>query len=668
MSGRLRTTLRALLAPALCIAFGMTATVVAVSMTADASRARRTDIARRGLAGCVEELSARLAVLDGTRIELDARLWERLTLSDAAPAEGGLVVVADPTPNSPDADASIALARPTGTAPDALLVADEVLEDLPTAPDTWAALAFEGRRVLDAPGTGPGFVTVARRPIPGRPGWTLDAVATTGYFADPTPVVAAGIGTTATMLIATACGVWALQVRRRLDVEARLRDSVRAALHDVLTGLPNRAQLMEWMPRELALCSAGRPALGVMFLDVDRFKTVNDTLGHAAGDDLLREVANRLAGAVRHGDLVVRLAGDEFVIAAPGVGSRAALSEMAERVLAAFDTPVSLRTGPFLTGLSIGLTVVDGASDTPLDAVGVLEQADAAMYIAKGSPGRRFAFFDEALQAASDDRVSTGDALRDGLGRGEVVAHFQPVVVVATGEVIAVEAFVRWNRPGHGLLAPGAFLDAAERRGLMGAVGRLVLREAAHQAARWNIAGTRRTPLPVTVNVSERQLLAPDFVDTVTEVLDEVGIPPSWLHLELTEAIALDRRVQQADVLERLAALGIPLVIDDFGLRHGSLRLLQHLRVGMVKVAPAAVHRITENAGDAAIVAAVVPVAHALGARAVAAGVETPTQLRMLTRAGFGAVQGHLVLQPVPADDLDPSRPLRAIGDLGARR
>ncbi len=662
MSGRLRTTSRALLAPLCCIGFGMAATVLAVSETADASHGRRVDAAQRGLRVSASELVARLDAVEGRTVSL--------TDSFAADAsEGSLVVLGGPLADDPDGDAIVGVVRrrDDGGAV-AVVVDDELLDRLPTTPGTWAALVSGGRRMLDAPGTGEDFAAVARWELDLGDGWYLEAVATPGYFADATPVAAAGIGATATMLAAAAVGVWSLQARRRLAVEARLRDSVRAALHDALTGLPNRAHLMEWLPQELDRVETGGAALGVMFLDVDRFKTVNDTLGHAAGDDLLREVASRLQTAVRGGDLVVRLAGDEFVIAAPGVGSREGLAEMAERVLAAFETPVTLHCGPFLTGLSIGLTVVEAGHDPSLDAVGVLEQADAAMYVAKGTPGRRMAFFDEALRAASDDRVATADALREGLSRGEVVTHFQPVVSIATGELIAVETFVRWNRPGHGLLAPGAFLDAAERRGLMGAVGRLVLREAAQQARRWSTAQGRRAPLPVSVNISERQLLAPDFVDTVAEVLDEVGVPASWLHLELTEAVALDRRVQRADVLERLHHLGVPLVIDDFGLRHGSLRLLQQLGVTMVKVAPAAVHRIMDNEGNAAIVAAVVPVAEALGAMAVAAGVETPTQLRMLSKAGFSAVQGHLVRQPVPAEDLDPTRALRVLGEVGLRR
>ncbi len=480
-------------------------------------------------------------------------------------------------------------------------------------------------------------------------GWRLVALVPSTHYADARPVAAAAAGLTTTVLLSAGLGIWSLQARRRKAVEQDLAHTYRASRHDALTGLANRPHLMEWLAAKLVDCQALGRSLGLVFIDVDRFKTVNDTMGHAVGDELLKEVARRLAGTVRGGDLVARLAGDEFVVVFPGVADGEKLAELAERMQLAFDAPMELRTGPFYASLSMGLAVGDGHTAS---SHGLLEQADAAMYVAKSTPGKRWAFFDERLRAEADGRQVLGDALRAGLEAGELILHYQPVVAMASGQVVAVEAFVRWDRPGHGVLAPGAFLSVAEENGLIGAIGRMVVLEACRQAAEWNSDAMGAQPMPVAVNVSERQLLAPDFAAVVAGALEQSGVAPQLLHIELNESMAADARVRASGVLDELIALGVSLVIDDFGFRHGSLGVLKELPLAAVKIHGSAVHDVVEDEGDQAMVEAVVNLAGVLGALVVAESVETPEQLAMLRRLGVGNVQGHLFMAPVPAEEL----------------
>jgi diguanylate cyclase (GGDEF)-like protein len=431
-------------------------------------------------------------------------------------------------------------------------------------------------------------------------------------------------------------------------VEVHLARTYRASRYDALTGVANRPHLMEWLEGHLVSCRLTGGSMGLIFIDVDRFKAVNDTMGHAVGDQLLKEVARRLSGAVRSGDLVARLAGDEFVIAFPGVASPDKLVELAERVQHMFDPAVDLGTGPFYASLSMGLALADGGVE---DVATLLEQADAAMYVAKNTPGTRYAFFDDALRAEADTRQATGEALRLALDAGELDLHYQPIVAMPDRRVVAVEAFVRWNRPGYGVLTPGSFLDVAEETGLIGAIGRLVMVEACHQAARWS----RRPDLadvPITVNVSERQLLAPDFLAVVEAALAETGIDPFRLHIELHEDLADDKRVRACGVLAGLRALGVGLVIDDFGFRSGSLGILKDLPLSMVKIHGSAVTDLVGNDADQVLVEAVVNVATVQGAIPVAEHVETIEQLSTLAALGVNHVQGHLLAPPMSAAEL----------------
>ncbi len=490
---------------------------------------------------------------------------------------------------------------------------------------------------------------VGEFPVPGHDGVVVVALGPSRYFAAALPVVVAAVGICTTALASVGVGVWSLQSRRRKAVEKRLAHTYQAARIDALTGLVNRSYLMEWLDGQLALCGQSGRSLGLVFIDIDRFKTVNDTMGHAVGDELLKEVARRLVASVRGGDLVARLGGDEFVVLFPGVSDAATLAELAERMQAAFDPPVELRTGPFYASLSMGLAV--GDADT-VSSQALLEQADAAMYVAKGTPGIRHAFFDERLRADAASRQALGDALRAGLEAGELVLHYQPVVALNSGDVVAVEAFVRWLRPGHGIVAPGSFLPVAEDNGLIGALGRMVVLEACMQAAAWNSDESVTPPLPIAVNVSERQLLAPDFVPMVARAVASSRLPAALLQIEISESTAADRRVRASGVLDELTKLGVSLVVDDFGLHHGSLGLLKELPLAAVKIHGTSVMHVADSERDQAVVEAVVKLAAVLGALVVAECVETEEQLAMLRRLGVRHAQGYLFLPPAPGCEL----------------
>lgn len=549
-----------------------------------------------------------------------------------------------------------------------------LLEGLGAGPDTALGLGRDGE-ILGHNAGQARLTALGTSPVPGHEGLDLIALGPSTYFADPLPVVVAGIGVTSTVLVSVSVGVWSLQGKRRRAVEQDLARTVKASRHDPLTGLANRPHLMERLDAQLASAKQGGPSVGLIFIDVDRFKAVNDTMGHATGDELLKEVARRLSASVRGGDLVARLAGDEFVVVFPAVTDAERLSELAERCQAAFATPVELGTGPFYASLSMGLAVGDSSTAS---SHALLEQADAAMYVCKATPGVNHAFFDETLRAEADGRQVLADALRAGLQADELTLHYQPVVAVRSGETVAVEAFVRWHRPGHGVVAPAAFLPVAEDNGLIVAIGRMVLHEACRQAAAWN-AAPDMAPMPVAVNVSERQLLAPDFVAVVSRAIAESGVRAELLHLEVDEAVAADKRVRASGVFERLERLGVGLVIDDFGLRHGSLGLLKGLKLAAVKIHGSTVTDVADDERDQAMVEAVVNLAGVLDTMVVAESVETPAQLATLRRLGVANVQGHLLMAPAPAEaldamhrtrtlPLDPSLGLARVAALGPAR
>jgi diguanylate cyclase (GGDEF)-like protein len=421
------------------------------------------------------------------------------------------------------------------------------------------------------------------------------------------------------------------------------------ATHDPLTGLPNRILLIARIGAALqGLASAPGRVVAVLFVDLDGFKRVNDTWGHSLGDELLVAVGRRLGSVLGDGETLARVGGDEFVVlrttAAPDD-----LPAVAERVRAALSEPFQLSSGEVVVGASIGVTHsgLAGPGAAPEDLV---RDADVAMYQAKGEGRNRWLLFEPAMRQVVAQRLETERALRVALEHGELVVHYQPVIRLADEVAVGFEALVRWERPGHGLVPPGAFIPTIEDTDLILPVGALVLRMAARQLAEWRAASPSARHLKVSVNVAARQLRDPAFVDLVRCVLLETGLPGGALTLEITESALVEDSDTILERLGALRALGAHLSVDDFGTGYSSLRYLKKFPVNQVKIDRAFVDGLGDDPDDEAIVAAVLAMAHALGLEVVAEGVETEVQRDHLRALGCDSAQGYLYARPLPVE------------------
>ncbi len=417
------------------------------------------------------------------------------------------------------------------------------------------------------------------------------------------------------------------------------------SLHDGLTGLPNRVLLTDRIEHALDRRDGNR-LIGVLFLDVDGFKSVNDTLGHAAGDALLSELSRRLMGAIRTGDTCARLGGDEFAILLDGLDNSAAALHAADRILELLAEPFDLSGRRVNVSASIGVALCVAGGANADDA---LRNADMAMYSAKRHGKARVEIYEPAMHAALLRQVELENDLKVALDEHQFVIHYQPIVDLKTTAVEGFEALLRWDHPRRGLVSPADFIPRAEETGLIVPLGAWVLEQAAAQLARWQWAHPERV-VQMSVNLSARQLLDEGLVGIVSSVLQETGIDPSCLTLEITESTLMMDSWQNVTRLESLHALGVKLAIDDFGTGYSALSYLRRFRVDVLKVDKSFVDELLRGPEDQALAAAVVTMARAVHMRTVAEGIESAGQLATLQALGCDAGQGYYFSRPLSAE------------------
>jgi diguanylate cyclase (GGDEF)-like protein len=417
------------------------------------------------------------------------------------------------------------------------------------------------------------------------------------------------------------------------------------ALHDALTGLPNRSLFFDRLQHALSVAERRRTTVAVLFLDLDQFKLVNDSLGHAAGDELLAAIAPRIEQALRPGDTVARFGGDEFAVLAEDVGNEHGAIRIAERIAEALARPLILREREHFVSASIGISIGTGTEEPEA----LIRDADAALYRAKDHGRGGYEIFDEVMRSRVIEHMQTENDLRRALQRQEFVLHYQPVVSLADGSVVSMEALLRWDHPERGLIGPLAFIPVAEETRLVVPIGRWVIEQACRQAASWQRLRPDSAPVSVAVNLSARQLADPELLPHVEESIRANGIEPSTLWLELTESTLLADIAHVERALEALERLGVRLVLDDFGVGFSSLGYLKRLPLSMVKLDRTFVENVTDSEHDAAIVRAVSEMAETIGIGVVAEGVETEEQVRMARELGCGYAQGFHFAEPVPA-------------------
>jgi diguanylate cyclase (GGDEF)-like protein/PAS domain S-box-containing protein len=427
------------------------------------------------------------------------------------------------------------------------------------------------------------------------------------------------------------------------------------ARYDGLTGLPNRNMFLGELDRTIARARRQDMRFAVCFIDLDHFKTVNDRLGHAAGDELLRVMATRLRGAVRASDLVARLGGDEFVVLLEEGGGPGELDALGHKLLTAMGEPVVLQGCTFLVTGSVGLSMFpqDGA-----DAATLLKNADAAMYQAKGRGKNNVQFYTAELADIAARQFELESELRLALAREELLLHYQPRFDVRTGALLGLEALVRWRHPKRGLVPPDEFIPLAEQRGLIVPLGRWVIRAACRQLRDWRAAGL--APPPVAVNLSARQFADDALVGDFQEAMARHGVLAHELEVELTESVLMADPERANEVLQQLCRMGLKIAIDDFGTGYSSLSYLQRFPARTVKIDRSFIRKLPDSSADTAITTAVISMAHSLGLTVVAEGVETPQQLQQLRELGCDEAQGFLLGRPVEAAVLAAALPTAA--------
>jgi diguanylate cyclase (GGDEF)-like protein/PAS domain S-box-containing protein len=435
-------------------------------------------------------------------------------------------------------------------------------------------------------------------------------------------------------------------ISRRKHIEEEL---LHLANHDALTSLPNRSLLLDRLSQAVVFAKRSGGQVAVMLIDLDRFKNINDSLGHDVGDKIIMEIGRRLSSSAQAGDTIARLGGDEFVLIRPDVVREDAVAIMAQQTLEALSRPMTIQGHEFYPTGSSGISMFpkDGH-----DSQTLLKNADTAMYRAKDAGRNNFQFYAHEMNARALDRLKLESGLRRALEREEFVLHYQPQMDIASGEIVGVEALLRWQPPGQAMVFPGDFIPTAEETGLIVPIGEWVLRTACMQNKAWRDAG-KLPSLKVAVNLSARQFKQQDIVKMVSRILDETGCRPQWLELELTESIVMENPEAAAEILQRLSDMGVHLSIDDFGTGYSSLSYLKRFPIDSLKIDRSFVRDITTDADDAAIAKAVIALSHSLKLKVIAEGVETAGQLDFLREQRCNQMQGYYLSRPLAVDQLE---------------
>ena len=432
-------------------------------------------------------------------------------------------------------------------------------------------------------------------------------------------------------------------VLQRKRAERRLQY---LAYYDALTGLPNRVSFNDCLARALADADRHERLVGLIFIDLDRFKDVNDSLGHRTGDRILQAIADRIRQCVRQGDTLSRLAGDEFTLILSDMKHADDAVRVAQGILDKLDQPFYVDGHELSINVSLGITIYPFDEN---DMEGLLRNADIAMYRAKERGGNSYEFYSAEMAFKVQTRLALEKSLRRAMERDEFELHYQPIVDLGNGRIQGVEALIRWRRPGNGLLLPDEFISVAEETGLSAAIGEWALRTACRQCHQGNFGGR---DFQLMVNVSSRQFAKGRFCDVVIRALEETGFDPRRLCIEITEDLLMRNAAVAAEIMRNLGNPGVHFSIDDFGSGYSNLRQMQRLPIEHIKIDGSFVSGAPGNDGDGAIVSAVIALAHTLGFKVIAEGVETADQLEFLRAQGCDAVQGHYCSPPVPHDTI----------------
>ncbi|MEQ9547502.1 MAG: EAL domain-containing protein [Marinobacter sp.] len=434
-----------------------------------------------------------------------------------------------------------------------------------------------------------------------------------------------------------------ISIRKRYEQQL-----LRQANYDILTGLPNRMLALDRLKLALAQARRENSLVGVMFLDLDNFKHINDTMGHDAGDNLLIEAARRVSSCLRGTSTVARLGGDEFLVILPGLTGADATSQVAERILKTFEPPYLLNNQEVFVTTSIGIAIFPTDSD---NSGTLLQHADAAMYQAKHQGKSSYSHFVPEMTEVSHDRLQMESRMRRALEHNEFELYFQPIVQTDTGALCSAEVLLRWNNASMGMVMPDRFIPLAEETGLIIPIGEWVLHEACHKAMNWReITGT---PIGVSVNVSPRQFRDPNFSDIVLKALETSGLEAEYLELEITERLILDNTIETAEILKYLDNAGIRLSVDDFGTGYSALSYLKSYPFDTLKIDKSFVQDVLKEQDDASLVRAIITMAHSLGLRVIAEGVEEEAQTHFLQHEGCDYSQGYFYSRPMPEEEFE---------------